>query len=151
MTNESPYIDDMIKSLEARLHVLEVQAAQMGIDAPPHVVTEIEQIKSRLEEITMGSMSLISVELLQRMEPVERWKRLYDSLWELIIKFHTLEKNVESDRLRLQSRHKDFNIAIQRNTIENEFIKRNQRLIMYAFIFLFLLIALSFFVRFNGI
>lgn len=144
---DGTYIDQMLQTLTSRLYKLKLQAATYGIDAPPHVSMEIDSIEAHIKQVEMGSKSLISVELLERMEPAERWKRLYDSIWEIEIILYTLQKNVEADRLRLQSRHREFNIAIQRNIFEIELLKRNQRKMYYIFAFLAVLVAILLYVH----
>lgn len=128
------YVDERLQRLTARLQQLELHAATTGIDTPPHVNIEIDNIRQEIEDVQMSSKSLISVELLQRMEPVERWKRLYEAIWEVEIILHRLQKNTESDRLRTQARHTEFNIANQRATFEIELLKRDQRRIYFILI-----------------
>lgn len=130
---QTTYVDERLQRLTARLQQLELHAATTGIDTPAHVSIEINNIRQEIEQVQMSSKSLISLELLQRMEPVERWKRLYDSIWEVEIILHTLQKNAESDRLRTQNRHTEFNQQIQRISFENEALKNNQRRMYYLF------------------
>lgn len=140
--SDSPYVDKVLDNLTARLRVLEQQAGAYGLDTPPHIVIEIEDIKEKLQETTMAHKSIISVGLLQRMEPNERWKRLYDAIWEVEIILYTLQKNVAVDRIRLQARHTEFNTAIQRVMIESEYMKRNQKRMYYSIAFVIIILTI---------
>lgn len=104
---------------------LELQTAAMGLNTPPHIAMEIENIRDQIKQMQIGSRDIISVELLQRMEPAERWKRLYDAIWEIEQVIYTLQKNAEQSRDHLQARHKEFNTEIQRIGFENELLRRS--------------------------
>lgn len=146
-TDDSPYVDQVLLNLEARLRVLETQAATYGLDTPPHIVIEIEDLKGKIEETKMSHKSIISVQLLARMEPNERWKRLYDAIWEIEIILYTLQKNVAADRLRLQARHTEFNTALQRTMIDVEYAKRMKAREYAAVALLFVLVAILFYLN----
>lgn len=141
---QTTYVDERLQRLTARLQQLELHAATTGIDTPPHVNIEIDNLRQEIEQVKMSSKSLISLELLQRMEPVERWKRLYDSIWEVEILLYTLQKNTENDRIRTQKRHMEFNVNDQRATFEIELLKRNLRKTQYilSLLVVFIVIAL---------
>jgi hypothetical protein len=51
-------IDEIRDALEARLHVLQVQQASLGLETPPHITTEIESIERRLGEWTVAAKVL---------------------------------------------------------------------------------------------
>jgi len=144
----SAYTDQLLHTLNERLYHLQLQEATYGADVPVHVAMEIESTKARIERIQVGSRNIISVELLEKMETPERWKRLYDAAWQLEVDLYTVEKTLESDRHHNQSRHKEFNMAVQRNTFEIEMMKREQkRLYIYA-LFLALLICIEIYISF---
>lgn len=73
-------LDDLRAAHRARLRVLERQAAQMGNDTPPHIVTEIEEIKGKLAELTTtieaASTSGVDPELADALGPVGRYQLL---------------------------------------------------------------------------
>lgn len=142
---ENTYIGELIQKLGDRLAHLEVKAAQYGLDAPVHVLTEMEDIKSQLEELQMSTKSLVSIELLQRQTPLEIWKRLYDAIWEIEIILHTLKKNTEADRIRIQGRHTEFNTTLQRNVFEVELLKRHQSRIVFWFGVFVVVVIIMFF------
>lgn len=142
---ESPYVDQILESLSARLRILETQAATYGLDTPPHIVIEIGQLKEKIEDTRMAHKSIISVQLLAHMEPNERWKRLYDAVWEVEIILYTLQKNIDADRLRLQSRHMEFNTSLQRVMIDSEYQSRTDKRIYIALCTLAALVALLFY------
>jgi|ERR1700754_1347383 len=146
-TEDSPYVDQVLLNLEARLRVLESQAATYGLDTPPHIVVEIEQLKEKIDETKMSHKSIISVQLLARMEPNERWKRLYDAIWEIEIILYTLQKNITADRIRLQARHTEFNTVLQRVLIDSEYDSRAHKRIIAAICVLIVLIAILFYLR----
>jgi hypothetical protein len=141
MNEQGSYVDKILETLAARLNVLELQSAAYGLDTPPHIVTEIEGLKEKIEETRMASKSIISVQLLANMEPNERWKRLYDAIWEVEILLYTLQKNSESDRTRIQNRHTEFNISLQRNIIETEYYRRIVRVLFAATFLAYVLIG----------
>jgi hypothetical protein len=143
---ENTYIGEMIEKLGGRLAALKIKAAQYGIDAPVHVLTEIEDIETQMQELQMSTKSLVSIELLQRQTPLEIWKRLYDAIWEVEIRLHTLIKNAEADRIRLQSRHTEFNTVLQRSIFEIELLKRNQTKHFYASIAFVVLVIMMLFI-----
>lgn len=142
---ENTYVGEMIQKLGDRLQILELQAASYGIDAPPQVLTEIQDIKSRIEQLQMSTKSLVSIELLQRMTPLEIWKRLYDAIWEIELIIHTIKKNIESDTVRIQKRHTEFNISVQRNSFEIELLKRGYSSIRFWFIVFVVVVILMLF------
>ena len=47
-SEEAEHLRALIKILRRRLHVLEEQAARYGLQCPPHIQTEIEDIKERI-------------------------------------------------------------------------------------------------------
>lgn len=147
MTQESPYVDQILETLAARLRVLEQQAAAYGMDTPPHIVIEIGNIQDKIEETKMANKSIISVQLLQHMEPNERWKRLYDAIWEVEILLYTLQKNTAADRERIQLRHTEFNITLQRTMIENEYYRRIVRVMLVAVFIAYVLIGTLFYLH----
>ena len=95
-------IDDIRDALERRLHVLQVQQATLGLETPPHITTEIEQIERRLSEWTVAAKVLnggavseevlrwlrqlapndlvIKTQMLQQMELRDLRKELQDGL-----------------------------------------------------------------------
>lgn len=50
---EIVYLHKMRKAHTDRLHVLELQAAQLGISCPPNILIEIEQIKEQVASIDL--------------------------------------------------------------------------------------------------
>ena len=54
----------LIDTHNERLRVLELQAAQLGIRVDPHVVTEIKQIKQRIEALEQKIEIMYAVEKL---------------------------------------------------------------------------------------
>ena len=147
MNESGSYVDKILETLAARLQVLELQSAAYGLDTPPHIVNEIESLKSKIEETRMASKSIISVQLLANMEPNERWKRLYDAIWEIEILLYTVQKNTEADRMRIQTRHTEFNIALQRNIIETEYYRRIVRYLFFAVCLAYVLIGTLYYMR----
>jgi len=52
MTDQQPqHLVELRQTYQRRLHVLELQAATFGLSAPPHVLTEIEDIREKIEAI----------------------------------------------------------------------------------------------------
>jgi len=144
----SPYTDQLLQRLNQRLEHLELQAAGYGIDVPVHIAMDIDSTKAQIEQIEVGSRSILSVELLEKMEPAERWKRLYDAIWQVEVDMYSIKKTVESDRHHNQSRHKEFNTTIQHLTFYMDMIKSTQRKIYYiamiVCIFIFIEVYISF-------
>lgn len=144
----SPYTDQLLQRLNQRLEHLELQAANYGIDVPVHIAMDIDSTKAQIEQIEVGSRSILSVELLEKMEPAERWKRLYDAIWQVEVDMYSIKKTLESDRHHNQSRHKEFNTTIQRLTFYMDMIKSTQRKIYYIAliicIFIFIEVYISF-------
>lgn len=147
----SPYTDQLLKRLNQRLEHLELQAASYGLDVPVHIALEIDNTRAQIEQIEVGSRSIISVELLEKMEPAERWKRLYDAIWQVEVELYSIKKTLESDRQHNQSRHKEFNMTIQKTIFDMDLIKRTQGKIYYIALFIslfiFIEVYLSFFRR----
>jgi hypothetical protein len=49
--NQRKHLEALRQDHQRRLNVLERQAAQFGLHAPPHIVTEIEDIRAKIAEI----------------------------------------------------------------------------------------------------
>lgn len=123
----STYTDELITTLTRRLHELELQAAAMGMSTPPHVNVEIQDIRERVQVLSQSAHPIISAEMIARMEPGERWKRLYDAIWELEVMVYSQQKNGDAARLDIQKRFMDINKLIQRCVFEIEIAKRERR------------------------
>lgn len=148
--SEQKFLDDMVNALTKRLQALEMQAATFGLDTPPHISIEIEDIKQKIETTRLGAHSLLSADMINNMPPVERWKRLYDATWDIEIRIYAIEKELKNDRINIQSRHKEFNIAIQKVLFDNVSLWNNiHRLYIFIgfnFLITIVLIALTYFI-----
>lgn len=144
----SPYTDQLLQTLNERLQHLNLQAATYGLNMPTHIAMEIDSVKTQIEQIEVGSRNIISVELLERMEPVERWKRLYDAIWQLEVDLYSIKKTLDSDRHHNQSRHKEFNMTIQKTIFDMALIKRTQGKIYYIALFISLFIFIEVYISF---
>src|SRR6266496_5873459 len=51
-TDNVQHIRDLLNTHTERLHKLELRAAQLGLEADPSVLTEIESIKRQIAELT---------------------------------------------------------------------------------------------------
>jgi hypothetical protein len=52
---------DILQAHKRRLHHLQVQAARMGYDTPPHILMEIEDVKKILKDASAASVeSMVS-------------------------------------------------------------------------------------------
>lgn len=124
---ESTYADDYLRILTRRLEQLELQAAALGVQTPPNIIVEIEDIKAKIEHATIGSESIISIEILERMTPAQQYKGLHDFVWHQSKQIYTLQQNDTSNRINVRERHTEFNIAIQSVQFENALLKLNIR------------------------
>lgn len=122
---ESTYTDEFLQTLTRRLEQLELQAAALGLQTPPHVSVEIEDIKAKIEQVKVENQSIISIEIIERMTPAEQWKRLYDEIWKIEKIVYTLQQNDTNNRIHQQKRHAEFNTAIQNIIFEHVLIKRD--------------------------
>jgi hypothetical protein len=61
-TADKEHLQKLIETKYRRSYVLKEQQARMGIDTPPHVITEMEDIEAELEKLKVELSTLGGVE-----------------------------------------------------------------------------------------
>lgn len=74
-TTQREHIQRLIDAMQARLRELEVDAAQLGYSAPPHIATEISEINA---EITKQQAALQALELVDTLNDASIGVRTLD-------------------------------------------------------------------------
>lgn len=138
--------EKLLETLEQRRNILEQQQARYGLDVPPHILLELDELRDEIEHTKMRHRGIMSAELLASMPPAEIWKNLYDSQWETNVIIYAMQKETERDRKNIQNRHREFNETIQKLIFENELLKRNQRYMFMALVFLSLCLIVILFI-----
>lgn len=92
-------VDDLRAAHRSRLRVLERQAASMGNDTPPHIVTEIDQIRAKLVELSdtvqQVAQAPIDPELADALGPVGRYQLLYSHIMRLDADIGRVRRDME--------------------------------------------------------
>lgn len=96
-TSEKNHLDKLLKIYYRRLQVLETQVAQYGIDAPAHIVLEIEDIKEKIQEIEQSqgkeTTPEVSVSSSKTTEGYTLSNQQILELVDLLLQTHTMRDN----------------------------------------------------------
>ena len=96
---------ELVQSLQRRLHVREIQATQLGISADPSILIEIEDLRNKIEEIE------------QRGQSIPEKTLVYRTLWNEVEELHirTRLNDIAQDEFDNNLRH--VNSFILRNSL----------------------------------
>lgn len=89
-------LDELIEAHSARLRVLTRQAARMGGDTPPHIVTEIEAIEGELAQLKQAAATPVSDALVEELGPTGRYQLWMSHIMRLDMDIGRLRKMVET-------------------------------------------------------
>jgi len=70
----SPSLGTLIAAHEGYLKQLQLQAATMGINAPPHIATEMARVGAELAQLKQAAAVPISDDLVENLGPTGRYQ-----------------------------------------------------------------------------
>lgn len=73
--NNQQYITELVTKHKERLHILQSQEAQQGLQTPPHIITEIADIKGKIQLLEQ-QMVLENENILQNTHQIQPKRRL---------------------------------------------------------------------------
>lgn len=112
MSDRATHAAQLREVKQRRLEALEIQAAELGNATPPHITTEMEQIKAGLIALTVAEVPEIQ-------EDVKRVLRRYDQL-DLVVQ--TLAGVVVRLTQQEQRSERDGAERIRRQTVLNAWL-----------------------------
>lgn len=88
-------LDDLIGAHSERLRLLQLQAARMGTDTPPHVVAEIERIDRELAQLRQAAATTVSEAIVEELGPMGRYQLWMSHIMRLDANIGRVEKKVD--------------------------------------------------------
>lgn len=94
MTNGQQHdIDELRAVLERRITRLKVQKAEFGLQAPPHILEDLEQAERDLAGLTIVSQPRISPAVLDAVPPSDRERATFAALLDLMEQVASLKRD----------------------------------------------------------
>lgn len=106
-------LNELIDAHSKRLHVLRVQEARFGNDAPAHIVAEIDQIEAELAQLKAAAAQPISSQLVEELGPTGRYQLWMSHIMRLDAQIGHVRRDVE----RLHERFDDLLAALAKRGI----------------------------------
>lgn len=110
--HEQQSLDDLIVAHLGRLRVLQRQQARMGIDTPPHIVTEIAQIDAELAQLRQAAAQPVSSALIEELGPSGRYQLWMAHIMRLDSDIGRLRRELGADIARIEDKLDQVLIAL---------------------------------------
>jgi|SRR6185312_16925353 len=75
-------LHQLIDAHKKHLDYLEMQAANMGINTPPHIANEIMRYKSEIHDLLRAAGVTLSDSTVEQLSPIARYQLLYAHMLE---------------------------------------------------------------------
>lgn len=98
-------LDELRDAHRKRLRQLQIQAARMGDDTPPHVVIEIEQIEGKLAQLEAAAQAVaaapVDPDIADALGPAGRFQLIN-------VQFYRIDSDISDLKKEVRSLHEKF-------------------------------------------
>lgn len=105
-------LHQLIDAHKKHLDVLEMQAAQLGINTPPHIVNEITRYKAEIHDLLRAAGVTLSDSTVEQLSPIARYQLLYAHMLETDRQVYNALKEIREIKVYFYEQFNALQLAI---------------------------------------